>query len=76
MTVVAKDGSRFTQYLQTALGGTAYPLSLEQVAGVSRSYLERFMPAERRRRVTELLLALDVQPDVRELMNLLGTKIP
>jgi hypothetical protein len=75
VTVVTTDGCRFTQYLATALGGTAYPLSLDQVADVSSQYFEQFMSAESHRRVRELLVDLEAQPDVRELMSLLCTGV-
>ena len=75
VSVVTKGGERFTQYLKTALGGTAYPLTLEQVADVSSPYLEAALPTEPCCRVEELLLSLDAQLDVRELMGLLCTEV-
>jgi 2-methylcitrate dehydratase PrpD len=75
VSVVTKGGERFTQYLKTALGGTAYPLTLEQVADVSSPYLEAALPTEACCRAEELLLSLDAQPDVRELMGLLCTEV-
>jgi 2-methylcitrate dehydratase PrpD len=74
VTVVTADGDRFTQYLETALGGTAYPLTLEQVMDVSEPYLEAHLSMEAACRVEELLLNLDTQPDVRELMSLLAAE--
>jgi 2-methylcitrate dehydratase PrpD len=71
VTVVTKDGRRFTQYLKTALGGPEHPLTIDQVADVSRPYLDAFLPQTVSRRVEEILLNLERQPDVRELMNLL-----
>ncbi len=72
VTVVTRDGRRFTQYLETALGGTAYPLTLEQVADVGRPYLQAHLSQEAAGRVEALLIHLEAQPDVRELMSLLS----
>jgi 2-methylcitrate dehydratase PrpD len=72
VTVVTTTGERFTQYLKTALGGTAYPLPLEQVAAVSRPYLELSLSTEDSSYVEEWLLTLDRQPGVQGLMALLG----
>jgi 2-methylcitrate dehydratase PrpD len=72
VTVVTTSGERFTQHLKTALGGTAYPLTLEQVAAVSRPYLELSLSTEASFRVEELMLTLDWQPGVQELMALVG----
>jgi 2-methylcitrate dehydratase PrpD len=74
VTIVTKDGRRLTQFLRTALGGTDSPLSLDEVARVSRPYLEAFLAVETARRVEEILVALDTQGDVRELMDLLSTR--
>ena len=71
VTVVTNDGQRITQYLKTALGGPDHPLTIVEIADVSRPYLDAFLPETVSRRVEAILLNLEEQPDVRELMNLL-----
>ena len=71
VTVVTKDGRRLTQYLKTAIGGTDHPMTLGEIADVSRPYLDAFLPEPTSRRVEAILLNLEEEPDVRELMNLL-----
>jgi hypothetical protein len=56
---------------KAALGGPEHPLTMDQVADMGRRLLDAFVAQAVSRRVEEIFVNLEKQPNVTELMDLL-----
>ena len=70
-TVETHDGRRFTKDLRQPVGGTERPLTRAEMSALYHRYTKGTLADVPRRRIEEIILTLEEQPDVLELMRLL-----
>ena len=72
VTVVKKNGEKLVKKLEDRIGSPAHPLTLEQIAEVSRPFMAVMLKTWQCDRVEEIMLNLERQPDLLELTDLLA----
>lgn len=76
VSVVLKDGKRFSKSMEQSVGGPKLPLKTEQVAGLYRRYTRGLLSEEQTEQTLGLILSLDHIGDMSKFLDTLDFTIP
>ncbi len=71
VVIVMNDGKKLSKHMDQPIGSPESPLTNEQIAAINRQYVKGILSDEQARRVEEIALNMDNEPDILELMDIL-----